>query len=517
VNLPASLPIAYSTGDNPFKCGVPLEAIVMVKPFNLGLYLCLALAANVLSDERAAKSAAEIPADALQDKIRGGLLGQILGNLNGLPHEMKYIHEPGSVKDYTPSLPQGARTDDDTDFEWVYIVAMQDENQILIPHRRVAELWQSSINQGIWCANLYARRLMDLGFQPPMTGSTTLNPWAEFNISGQFLCESFGLIAPGMPQTASKIGLHYTRVAIDDEPAQATQLFCTMIALAFVEGDINTLLDHGVSALDPSSRQRQIIADVRAWQRQNPHDWRTTRRLLKEKYSQADGGMRDRNGYELTTGSTIAALLYGGGDLPETLKTAFNFGWDADNTAATAGAIVGVLRGYRSLMSQGWQIVDRYRNTTREGMPMDETITSYADRLIELSEKVIRQGGGERVVVRGRPVYRIAAENARNVHPLRLAENDREKFREELIKELLAGIHDTSDPQKRARAVYLAICLDVAPALEREQPDSWRSAVGALNKYQELVAYLFSDQPDTPAHLSLKERARAAGVVIPKK
>jgi hypothetical protein len=418
---------------------------------------------------------------------------------------------------YTPALPQGARTDDDTDFEWVYIVAMQDEDQILIPHRRIAELWRSRINKGIWCANLYARRLMDLGIEPPLTGSTALNPWAEFNISGQFLCEAFGLISPGMPQTASKVGLHYTRVAIDEEPAQATQLFCTMIAMAFVEDDINKLLDHGVAALDPNSRQRQIIADVRAWHRENPKDWRTTRRLLKEKYSQADGGMRDRNGYELTTSSTIAALLYGGGNLPATLQTAFNFGWDADNTAATAGSIVGVMRGYRSLMSNDWQIVDRYRNTTRAGMPEDETITSYADRLVGLAEKVIREGGGERALVRGRPVYRIAAESPGNAHALHRAENANEKLHAEFRKEIWAGIQDEADEQCRARAAYLAICLDMAPALAKEHPAAWGNAVAALNKYQPLVDYLFSDQPGTVAHAKLKQRAVGAGVVFIKK
>ena len=51
---------------------------------------------------------AEIPAEVLQDKIHGGLLGQLLGNLNGLPHEMKYIDEPGDVDEYTPALPEGA-------------------------------------------------------------------------------------------------------------------------------------------------------------------------------------------------------------------------------------------------------------------------------------------------------------------------------------------------------------------------------------------------------------------------
>lgn len=138
----------------------------------------------------------DLPADVLRDKIRGGLLGQILGNLNGLPHEMKYIHEPGNVTDYVPALPDGARTDDDTDFEWVYICVMQNENRLLLPPHRIARLWRTRINQRIWCSNQYARQLLDLGIEPPLTGMSVLNPWADFNISGQFICETFGLIAP---------------------------------------------------------------------------------------------------------------------------------------------------------------------------------------------------------------------------------------------------------------------------------------------------------------------------------
>ena len=65
------------------------------------------------------KKLKNFPVDVVVDKIRGGLLGEILGNLNGIPHENKYINEPGNVKNYVPGLPDGARTDDDTDFEWV--------------------------------------------------------------------------------------------------------------------------------------------------------------------------------------------------------------------------------------------------------------------------------------------------------------------------------------------------------------------------------------------------------------
>ncbi|KPK35027.1 MAG: hypothetical protein AMJ65_17665, partial [Phycisphaerae bacterium SG8_4] len=165
----------------------------------------------------------EMSAEKLEDKIRGGLLAQLLGNLNGLAHENKYYDEPGNVTEYTPSLSGGARTDDDTDIEWVYIVAMQREKTAMLAPQQITDLWKKHINQSIWCSNLYVRRLMDIGIDPPLTGSLVLNPWANFNISGQFVCESFGLIAPAMPQTAARIGLNYTHVSIDGEPAQTTQ------------------------------------------------------------------------------------------------------------------------------------------------------------------------------------------------------------------------------------------------------------------------------------------------------
>ena len=91
--------------------------------------------------------------------------------------------------------------------------------------------------------------------------------------------------------------------------------------------------------MDSASVLNEIVGDVRAWQRQHPDDWRATRLRLKEKYSLHDGAMRDKNGYELNSASIVASLLYGRGDFVETLRLAFNFGWDADCNAATAGTI----------------------------------------------------------------------------------------------------------------------------------------------------------------------------------
>ena len=124
------------------------------------LTLALLLGACLTSQLRAQSPTPvrELPLATLEDKLRGGLLGQLLGNLNGLPHEMKYIAEPGEVEAYTPALPQGAWTDDDTDIEWVYVTAMQRAGTLRLPSEQITALWKRHINRGIWCANRYCAR-----------------------------------------------------------------------------------------------------------------------------------------------------------------------------------------------------------------------------------------------------------------------------------------------------------------------------------------------------------------------
>src|SRR5688572_29949992 len=101
------------------------------------------------------KNVVVFDADEVDDKIRGGMLAQVLGNLNGLPHEFKYIDEPGNVLTYTPSLPKGAFTDDDTDIEWVYLTEISRSGVIELPPERISALWKRHINRRIFCANLY--------------------------------------------------------------------------------------------------------------------------------------------------------------------------------------------------------------------------------------------------------------------------------------------------------------------------------------------------------------------------
>ena len=490
--------------------------------------LCLALLSCLLIDGLAAARASsvgrnigsasgqfvELSAETLEDKIRGGLLAQLLGNLNGLPHENKYYEEPGNVTQYTPGLPEGARTDDDTDIEWVYIVAMQQGRTAMLGPDQITLLWKKHINQHIWCSNLYVRQLMEIGIDPPLTGSLALNPWAGFNISGQFVCETFGLIAPAMPQTAARIGLNYTHVSIDGEPAQTTQLFTAMIATAFTTDNIDNILDAGLACVDPNSSIVPIIRDVRRWRWEYPTDWRTTRRLIRDKYTLYESWTRNQNGYELCTAATVAALLYGEGDLVNTLVHAFNFGWDADNNAATAATIVGVIKGHRWMQQQGWTVKDHYQNTTRPGMPEDETITRFGSRIIEVADRVIAENGGAKTRRDGKTFYRILVQKPVNVE--RLADTDRQRadLGAKLKPQIEAGIADGAAVRDQARAAYLAICLGLADSTRSRDPDGWTQALAALKQYPKLLDVLFRNSPG-PAGDKLRAAAVAAGLKEP--
>jgi hypothetical protein len=362
---------------------------------------------------------------------------------------------------------------------------------------------------------------MDIGIDPPLTGSPALNPWADFNISGQFVCETFGLLAPAMPQTAARIALHYTHVSIDGEPAQATQLFAAMIATAFTTDDIDKILDAGLASIDPNCLLRQIVTDVRSWQKQYPDDWRTTRRLIRDKYTLYENRTRNQNGCELCTAATIAALLYGQGDFVKTLICAFNFGWDADNNAATAGTIVGVIKGCRWMQKQNWQIKNLYRNTTRPGMPDDETITTFANRIVEVAGRVIAENGGQKLArdsvshpVDGKTIYRIPLQQPANIEPLLDPNSQLITLRSQLKPQILSALADNTSTQNQARAAYLAICLGLADSLKKEHPDRWPKLLEALEQYPQLLDVLLGGSVG-PGGDRLRKAALAAGLKKP--
>lgn len=378
----------------------------------------LALVASNVGAAQEVPAAREITRAELLDRIHGGWAGMLIGGIEGLPHEFKYREQPReSLPEFT-FLKQGARSDDDDDFEWTHLWFMDREDTLKLPYPRIVEIWKANMNTGIWVANKKARELMDEGVVPPETGSASRNPHARYNLAGQFCVESYGLIAPGMPQTAADIGLHYARIAVSEEPLQATQFWTSLISLGFFcEGTLEDAMERALGAVDPRSCMAEVVADARRLFHAYPDNWKIARRELDEKWRRQRRW--NENSTPVNGGAVCLALLYGGDDFYRTLRYAMAIGYDADCNAATAGTVVGARSGFQRIAAlPQFVMVDRYVNNTRPQLPAECKVSEQAETLLRVAERVILANGGERITVGGRPGYRIKLQQPRLIEPL---------------------------------------------------------------------------------------------------
>jgi uncharacterized protein len=369
----------------------------------------------------------DLTRDAILDHIRGGWTGMLIGGIEGLAHEFKYIQEPRADLPEYSFLPNGARTDDDNDFEWSHLFFMDKENLIKIPYPRLVEIWKANMNTGLWCANLQARKLMDEGMIPPDTASPARNSFAPFNLAGQFCVEAYGMIAPGMPQTAADIGLHYASVSVSGEPLQATRYWTTLISLASVRKDpIETLLRESLAAVDPKSAQAEAVQEAIRLFHEHPHDWKAARQSFHEKWywpkekpwnPNARPPKWNDNSTPLNGAMVVLALLYGDGDFYRTGQYAMALGYDADCNAATACAVVGTCIGFSAMEKlPQYHMPDRYANLTRPQLPRECKVSEQSEVMLRLCEKLILANGGQAREVGGRPGYRIQLQSIGTRH-----------------------------------------------------------------------------------------------------
>lgn len=371
----------------------------------------LAIVALVLTLIASAASAQEasgrISKASLHDRIYGGWVGMLIGGLEGLPYEFKFEEQPqGTLPEFT-FLPQGARTDDDNDFEWTHLYFMDKEGTLKLPYPRIVEIWKANMNSGIWIANKKARELMDQGIVPPDTGDVAHNPHAWYNLSGQFCVESYGLIAPGMPQTASDIALHYARIAVSQEPLQATQYWSSLISLQVLgEQPIEPAMKAALAGVDPRSAIAQVVADACEAYHANPTDWKAARQQIDDKWRKRRKW--NNNSTPVNGAFVCLALLYGQDDFYLTLQYAMALGHDTDCNAATAGTIIGARYGFKRIAAMPqFMMPDHYVNKTRPQLPAECRVSEQVQVLLRLADRAILDNGGEITTVDGQPGYRI--------------------------------------------------------------------------------------------------------------
>lgn len=375
----------------------------------LAVLLILAVSA-VVAEEKKGNGMSEIltvSREVIRDHIYGGWVGMLIGGLEGLPHENKYMEKPRNTLPDFKYLPKGAKTDDDNDFEWTHMYFMDKEGTLKIPYARIVEIWTNNMNKGIWCANECALGLMKKGVMPPETGDPKRNSFASYNLSGQFCIESYGMIAPGMPQTAEDMAVHYAHIAVSGEPVQAAQYWSALISIApFWKGPTEEMVKEALKAVDPASVHAEMVKSAVKAYEDNKDDWKAARQAMDRKWRVE--GKYNGNSTILNGSVVVLALLYGSGDFYKTLQFGMALGYDADCNAATAGAVTGVMIGFRKISElPGFNMPDVFKNHTRPELPKELKISEQVDMMMRLCERVILANGGRKTEVEGKPGYTI--------------------------------------------------------------------------------------------------------------
>jgi hypothetical protein len=372
-----------------------------------GLWLLLLFA--VVTSTAFAGKPLKITVSELHDKIAGAWIGQMIGNIYGLPHENKYISAPGAENwpyGYTKNLDKlkkynGAFSDDDTDVEYMYLLQMMKTG----PEPSYAQLrdaWMYHIRDRVWLANRGALGLMHFGYTPPFTGSKDLNPhW--FQIDPQLINEIWAFTAPGMVDYAAAKSEWAARITSDDWGTEPTIFYGAMYAAAFFEDDIDKLIQIGLDALPDKGRFKATTLDMIALYEKYPNDWKAARQEMAQKYYIDENDMTKTIwNANLNGACAVLGMLYGKGDFQHTLDLCCAMGFDADNQAATVAGLMGVIYGFKALPAnlylpvEGWDkpFNDNYINITRYDLP-DAKISDIINNTVKAAIEVVRGSGGQ--------------------------------------------------------------------------------------------------------------------------
>lgn len=346
----------------------------------------------------------------LSDKLRGMWLGQLIGNYAGRGTEGKYSGAtPNPDLAVRWVIRQEWDADDDTDIEYVALHILQTQG-LDCNYPEIAQQWRTHIGAcGLYLANKQAWYLMADAYSPPDTGSRTYNEhW--YSIDSQITTEVLGGISPGLVQSAIDLAGRFAHVTNTGFAVHAAQFYSATYATAFFEPNVTRLVTEALKSVPTTSRTYQVVADVLSWYMEDANDgsldWRATRSRLYDKYQGSDSYGRYYNWAESTinAGATVLAVLYGQGDFKNTVQIAVLAGWDCDCNAATAGGLIGIIKGFRNLPSDLTDpniCGDVYKNICRPYLPdpnkyypQYDTITSITACMADLAGQNILKNGG---------------------------------------------------------------------------------------------------------------------------
>jgi ADP-ribosylglycohydrolase len=385
------------------------------------------------------------------NKLQGFWLGQCIANWTGLVTEMDKIGNIGEIKtgdfytrdswgkpdqpsiwaegipsDLSPTInfvyeePDSIwGADDDTDIEYIYQHLLYNNQTSILTGEHIREGWLKHIKAEeenyLWVSNQKALDLMREGIVPPETSNPEKNEHFEM-IDAQLTTEIFGFFAPARPDIALKMAHLPIRTTARQNAAWIAEFYVIMYSLTSrvdanltMKDKVFWMADQARNHLPEDSYSAKMYDFVESQYSQNV-TWEQARDAVYQRYQveQADGyDITSQNLYcngcfaaGINFAASIVSLLYGEGDLVETIKIGVLCGWDSDNPTATWGGMLGFMLG-KDGVEQAFdnKFADKFNiHRTRVGFENNgiDSFENMARRGIFVIDRVVleQMGGG---------------------------------------------------------------------------------------------------------------------------
>ncbi len=331
------------------------------------------------------------------ERVYAGVLGKVIGVYLGRPFEgwdhQGIIKEFGEVWYYVHEKCRVPLivSDDDISGTFTFIRALPDfGNSKDITPAQIGQTWLNYLIEHrtiLWWGGLgnstehtaYLR--LKQGIPAPISGTIATNgKVVAEQIGAQIFIDGWAMVAPGDPAFAADLAKRAASVSHDGEAVYAAQVLAAMESYAFLEPDIDKLIDCGVSFIPKDSVIYKMISDLREW-RSTYSDWYDGLRQIQAKYGYDKYG---GNCHIVPNHALIQlGLLYGDGSFEKSLMITNTSGWDTDCNAGNIGCLMGIrngLAGFEPGMDFRGPVADRLYLPTAEGSHVisDALIESYS-------------------------------------------------------------------------------------------------------------------------------------------
>lgn len=348
----------------------------------------------------------------IEDKIRGGWAGQVIGCTYGGPTEFKFngtmigdhIPIPWDENRMIETYQNRPGLYDDVYMDLTFVEVF--EKYGLDAPDSIHALAFAHAKYPLWHANQSARYNILQGIMPPASGHWKNNPHAD-DIDFQIEADFAGLMSPGMPNSAVAICNKIGRIMNYGDGLYGGMYVAAMYSLAFVYDNIDFIVREALKAIPSESDFYRCIADVISWYDKYPDDWKSTWFEAQKKWTYDKGCP---NGIfkafnidaKINAAYIVIGLLYGKGDFGKTIDISTRCGYDSDCNPANAGGILGAMTGYSKIPDFWKKGLDKVENLNFQYTEMSLNRV-YSVGLKHALEMIERNGGsykGEEVMIK---------------------------------------------------------------------------------------------------------------------